>query len=166
MAFYLRRRSKDFGDDAFRHLLEKDSWLQKLTSDFNELAGAEVVQYVRGLILWREVPEDVVFQMDDGSSPRSLRQYIKRTVCRAIQRDIVEDPLWKKDDSTRSDRAGGWTYYSDRKIEALLSFWEYYLLGELQCEVMARGVSRQAFNIWDTGQGRYVNKKSAWLKLD
>ncbi len=121
LAFYLRRSGRNFGDPAFSPMLARDGLLYNLVLDLANAAAPERVLFVNGLILWREVPDDVSYQ--EQGPLHSLREQMKRLVCRTIQRDIIEDPLW-------GESRGSWTYNAAKKVSILADFWEYYLAGD------------------------------------
>jgi hypothetical protein len=144
LALYLRRCGKNFGVPPFSQLLKKDQVLCNLVKELTGLAGPERVEGIRGLILWREIPKDVLYQCDAALRSLSLQQHVKSLVCQAIQKDIIHDPLWQDSDPTRADNAGKWLYNTERKIETLLSFWEYYLQGDdLQAFPQLAGISQE-----------------------
>ena len=138
IAIYLRRQGKNFGCSKFVHLLIKEGWIYKLTQAISAMAGPEKIKFIRGLMLWREIPGNVLYQKSDDIVSTPLQDHIRKLVCWIVQHNIIEDPLWQDTDSTHPKNAGQWTYDTSRKIENLLSFWEYYLLADEPLEDFPR----------------------------
>jgi len=125
--FYFIRTNRDAKIDYY-NLTNSGGWLEYFTKKTAELDGQERVKFLKGLILWREVPTNVMFRDNDQNSPQYLREFIRRLVCHTIQKEIADDPLWAE--SRHLKGRGQWYNRPEDKTNTLFAFWEYYLQAE------------------------------------